>query len=121
VHISKEENDYFKNFDLTLKEFYYPIDNGSGAQLDKVYDTLVADVHTDPNSGTCLEEAIGKPMEIFVIAPVGGKPVLFRGGAFSYYEFTKPISERMTDEQWREMVGGSKSPNPPSWTKSFYE
>lgn len=120
--ISKEENDYFKDFDKMLRQFYYPLDSTSesrGGQWDEDRDELVADVHTDRLSNTCLEEAVGKPLEIFVIAPIDGKPVLFRGGAYSYYEFTKPISERMTDEQWQRIVGTRSGPDRPIWTKSF--
>ncbi|PIP14339.1 MAG: hypothetical protein COX48_01360, partial [bacterium (Candidatus Stahlbacteria) CG23_combo_of_CG06-09_8_20_14_all_34_7] len=28
----------------------------------------------------------------------------FAGGAMSYFEFKKPMSERMTDEEWRELA-----------------
>jgi len=120
--ISREENDYFKNLDKILKRFYYPLENPPESNRDEWnedHDELIADVHTDPNSNTCLEVAVGKPMEMFVIAPVDGKPVLFRGGAYSYYEFTKPVPERMNDEEWRQMVGGPDAPDRPSWTKSF--
>lgn len=48
---------------------------------------VIADVHTDPNSGQVLEEAIGSPYLIFVVVPVDGKLTVVEGAAFSYYEF----------------------------------
>jgi len=46
------------------------------------------------------------------IAVVGAGPVL------SYYEFKQPMSERLTDETWREMLKQGKTP-PPDWTKTY--
>lgn len=78
----------------------------------------VADVHTDPNSGKALEEGVGNAFTIIVIAPVDGKPSLLVGSQFSQYEFTQPMDNRLTDEQWQQQLDR----NPPSladWTRSF--
>jgi hypothetical protein len=80
---------------------------------------LVADVATDPN-GRVLEEAIGRIFEIYVIVPDGaGGLHVARGGVFSYYEFPWPMSDRLTDEAWREMLGAGEEPDRPAWTGSF--
>jgi hypothetical protein len=40
----------------------------------------------------------------------------FHGAVFSYYEFKQPMSERLTDEAWQEMLADpSKRPSLPSW------
>lgn len=123
--ISKEENDYFKDFDKTLKSFDYRFDylDDSATPLtggwDEDNDQVVVDVHTDTNTDSCLEVATGKPAEIFVIAPVGGKPVLFKGASFTYYEFTRRISKRMTNEEWWEDLMMQRVPSQPAWTRSF--
>lgn len=87
------------------------------------YDTddmaVVADVHTDANSNRCLEEGVGYPLEIFVIVNEGGILRLTRGAVFSYYEFTQPISNRLTDEKWRILLTGNTPPEMPEWTGSF--
>lgn len=83
------------------------------------YMSLVADAHTDPNSGQVLEEAVGDPMFIHVAVSVDGQVWLTRGGVFSYYEFTQPISNRLTDESWRDMLSQGLEPNYPEWTQSF--
>ena len=84
---------------------------------------LIADVHTDPNEGQVLEEAVGNPMVIYVAVPVivgGGIQItLTRGGTFSYYEFAQPMDNRLTDEAWQVMLEGSEEPGMPSWTASF--
>ena len=80
---------------------------------------LVADVATDPN-GQVLEEAIGRVFEIAVVVPDGrGNLHLARGGVFSYYEFPWPMSDRLTDEAWREMLAAGQAPAQPAWTGSF--
>jgi hypothetical protein len=80
---------------------------------------LVADVATDPN-GYVLEEAIGRIFNIYVVVPDGrGGLQIARGGVFSYYEFSWPMNDRLTDESWREMVGSGNVPDRPAWTEMF--
>jgi hypothetical protein len=82
---------------------------------------VVADVHTDSNSGRCLEEGVGYPLEIFVIVNEGGTIRLTRGAIFSYYEFIQPIAQRLTDEEWRTMLAGATPPKMPEWVVSFMD
>jgi hypothetical protein len=77
--------------------------------------SIVADVFTEVNSNQVLEEAIGIPAEIFVIANVDGKDKVCLGVAYSYYEFKQPMSDRLTDEKWRSMVEKNKQPPIPKW------
>jgi hypothetical protein len=80
---------------------------------------VVADVHTDSNTDRCLEEGVGYPREIYVIVNEGGNTRITRGAIFSYYEFLQAIAERLTDEQWREMLASDAPPEMPEWVKSF--
>jgi hypothetical protein len=80
---------------------------------------LVADVHTDVNTLTVLEEAVGDPMIIYVAVSIEGQVILTRGGTFSYYEFIQPMNDRLTDEAWQEMLDAGEEPAMPSWTISF--
>jgi len=73
---------------------------------------IVADIATDPN-GSCLEVATGKPLEITVIVEVDGKLKLASGSVYSFYQFTQPISERLTDAEWRELLNQYDNPNDP--------
>lgn len=74
---------------------------------------LAADVHT------CMpfvvEEALGNPLLLTVMAPAPEGPVPCRGGAFSYYEFKQPMTDRLTDEAWRARAGAPDAPAPPAW------
>jgi len=80
---------------------------------------VVADVHTDSNTGECLEEGVGYPLEIYVIVNEGGSVRLTKGAVFSYYEFRQPINNRLTDEAWRDLLAGDSPPAMPEWTSSF--
>ncbi len=81
---------------------------------------VIADVHTDALSGTVLEEAVGYPYALYVLCSIEGRPVLTKGAGFSYYEFIQPLTNRLTDEQWRDMLAKGTEPGPPSWISSFY-
>ncbi len=79
---------------------------------------LVADVHTDLNSGEVLEEAVGKLDLIVVAFPTPNGTALMVGPILSYYEFRHPMTDRLTDEKWSEMLD-----NPPKqfpWQERLY-
>ncbi len=80
---------------------------------------VIADVHTDPNTEEVLEEAVGRPMVILVAVMIDGQVILTRGAAFSYYEFTWPMNDRLTDESWQDMLEQGEVPPLPAWTESF--
>ena len=90
-----------------------------GVSVKEEEAAVVADVATDPNSGTVLEEAVGKIFGIYVAAEVEGELTMVEGGVFSYYEFPWPMSDRLTDETWREMLNAGQAPPRPEWTSSF--
>jgi hypothetical protein len=80
---------------------------------------VIADVHTDPNAREVLEEAVGNPMVILVAVHIDGQVVLTRGAVFSYYEFTWPMDDRLTDESWQDMIAQGEELPLPAWTESF--
>ncbi|MBN1466676.1 DUF3160 domain-containing protein [candidate division KSB1 bacterium] len=80
---------------------------------------VIADVHYDSNSGTVLEEGVGYPYAIYVVCDIEGQPTVAKGAGFSYYEFMQPATDRLTDEQWRDMLKKATNPPPPEWTQSF--
>ncbi len=77
---------------------------------------LVADVHTDTNTGQVLEEGVGDAFVIYAVVPVEGGTAAAQGAVFSYYEFVWPMGDRLTDEAWQAM---SPRPDLPVWTESF--
>lgn len=78
---------------------------------------LVVDVHT--GMGEVLQEATGRVAVIHVVVPIEGELYLTRGGIYTQYEFTQPSSNRLTDEQWREMLNNGEQPPLAEWTESF--
>ena len=67
----------------------------------------------------CLEEAIGKADEIYVIAEINGRLYLTRGAVMSHYEFKQPIRDRLTDAEWRDMLNSPRQPQRPVWTRQI--
>jgi hypothetical protein len=76
---------------------------------------LVADVATDPN-GFVLEEGTGSIFKIYAVVPVDGKLKLVCGGVYSHYEFSWPMSDRLTDSKWLDLLRSDDKPSLPSWT-----
>jgi hypothetical protein len=84
--------------------------------------TLVADVHTDPNTKRVLEEGCGYIDVIVVVYKTpDGRLIATAGPVFSYYEFTMPLDQRLTDEAWKKMLETGNAPQRPDWTSSFHE
>lgn len=67
---------------------------------------VVTDIATDPN-GSCLELGTGRAANVYVIVPVDGVPRIARGAIYTFYQFPWPMSDRLTDSAWREMLNSS--------------
>ena len=82
--------------------------------------TLIADVHTDQNSERVLEEGTGYvDLGVFVYLQPDGRLVAGAGPVFSYHEFKHPMSDRLTDEKWRELLKKPDAPKLPEWTREY--
>ncbi len=80
---------------------------------------VIADVATHPGMGLVLEVGVGRIDEIYVVVPIEGELVVAKGGVFAYYEFPWPMTDRLTDEKWREMLDSGAAPERPAWSTSF--
>ena len=83
---------------------------------------LIADVHTDFANGKILYEAVGIPNYLFVALKDRNGARLTQGLVYSYYEFTGPLSARLTDEEWRQWnyrADKSKIPAGPAWSEGL--
>ena len=111
-----EQGDY--DFIKDFAENINAIVTGAGESTQKT--TLVADVHTDQNTSSVLEEGTGYIRLMLVAYKLPEGHILVGAGpVYSYYEFKQPMSDRLTDEKWREMLQAGKAPELPDWTKSF--
>ena len=84
--------------------------------------TLVADVHSDANPPMeVLEEGVGY-VDLMLVAYMvpDGRVIVGAGPVLSYYEFKHPLSDRLTDEAWKEMLEQGNEPDRPDWIGSFY-
>jgi hypothetical protein len=115
--LTEEEYDLIKSFGGQLEHLWKDIFDANVVN-DQNSAPLVADVATDPN-GYVLEEATGNISVIYVVVPVENGLRIARGGVYSYYEFKWPMSDRLTDEKWKQMLQSQDRPTQPEWTKSF--
>lgn len=122
--LTKDEYDLIRTYGGQLEHFWLEVNKEEMKGIDRrnFLDqnpaAIVADVATDPN-GQVLEEGTGNIFEIYAVVPVEGKLKLAKGGVYSYYEFPHPMSDRLTDQKWREMLDNDKAPSLPSWTDAF--
>ena len=130
--LTDEDYELIRDYGGSLEHLWYDTikDETSRTYVDSAEFpmALVADVATDPN-GVCLEEAIGGAARIFVIFPIDGELHIGVGGVYNYYQFVQPISDRMTDKEWRIKLGmqmddddryrGESGIRGPEWTDSY--
>ncbi len=111
--LTQEDYDFIKYFGKQLKGVIADVDE----KAQKT--TIIADVHTDGNSGKVLEEGVGY-VDIVVVAykVPDGRILVGAGPVMTYYEFKHPMSDRLTDEKWREILS-QNPPEMPEWTASF--
>jgi hypothetical protein len=65
-----------------------------------------------------LEVGVGNVDRIYVVVPLEDKWEVAQGGVFSYYEFSQPRDQRLTDDEWRaELANGAVTM--PSWTSNL--
>jgi hypothetical protein len=99
------------------------VEGGDIVDAEQLKMAVVADVFTNAELNVVLETGVGIPYRIYV--PLddgqGGKRIAI-GYVFSYYEFTRPIGERMTDETWKGIVykpGADLDKYRPFWSKGI--
>lgn len=127
--VSDEEYDFIRRYGVTIEGLTFAssdemdtfgsggFPDPSGGQDPQV--AVVADVATDIATEQVLEEGVGRVFTIYVVAPIDGQLVLTKGGVFSHYEFTQPMSGRLSDEKWRELLDAGQAPPLEDWKKAL--
>ncbi len=101
--LTEDDYNFINDFEDRLNNVVVDLDEKAKSTA------LVADVHTDTNTNMVLEEGVGYVDLILVAYKLpNNEVVLGAGPVLTYYEFKQPMSERLTDEKWEEML--SKSP-----------
>lgn len=86
---------------------------------------IIADVHTATTEDVqeILYEATGVPNIIYVVVSDANGTRLTRGVTYSYYEFTRPFGERLSDEDWQaniyEADTSFTTPQTPNWISNI--
>jgi hypothetical protein len=114
--LSQSDYEFIRNFGQQLDSIV------AGVEAEGKETTMVADVHTDANPPQqVLEEGVGYvDLALVAYKLPDGRIIVGAGPALSYYEFKQPISERLTNEHWKEMLEKGEQPPRPSWIDSFY-
>lgn len=106
--LTDEEHELIKSYGGQIEHFWYEAladENVDGyLNLSEHPAAIVTDIATDPN-GAVLEVGTGKIDKIYVIVNVDGSLRIASGTVYSYYEFVQPLTERLTDKDWRIKLG----------------
>jgi len=100
-------------------DFYHWYDvKGADRSVAVVADVFTRNVLGCEKDGI-LYEATGNANAMYVLVNIDGETYLSRGATLSYYEFVRPLGDRLTDEQWQEMLESGKAPDVPQWVKPY--
>lgn len=125
-----EEFELIRSFGGQLEHFWFEAVAPEGEEYYSPQEqpaALAADVATDPN-GTVLQTATNVGT-LYVIVNVDGSPRLASGAVYTFYQFTRPADQRMTDQDWWVQLGKMPDadgefhwqdrPVPAAWTGAF--
>lgn len=136
--LTDDEYELIRSYGVELEHFWEEANkdevdsdnDGYGIATNMFPAALVVDVATDPD-GKVLELATGRISTIYVVVPVDGTLRIAKGGVYDFYQFEQPINERLTDHEWRVMLGidaddngnyhweGDELPDKPEWTEKY--
>jgi hypothetical protein len=103
--LSEDECKFIENIDRHLQRI------AGGLELETIMTTFVCDVHTDMNTQQVLQEGSGYTnLLVAAVRDPDGGMTLAAGPVLSYHEFKQPMSERLTDEMWVDLLREEKAP-----------
>ena len=118
--LSEEEYDFIREYGGNLEHFWKEANQDTvDYSLNHSYQSpcpVVTDIATDPN-GQVLEIGSGQAQKIYVVFPIDGELHVGSGSAYSFYQFTQPMSQRLTDQEWRGMLEGGYLDDDWNWIK----
>ena len=57
--------------------------------------------------------------KVWVVFPLNGELHIASGAVYSFYQFEQPLSNRLTDSEWRSMVSSMGTVDREDWVKDF--
>jgi len=118
--ISKADNERLTYLGGELEALFWRTSDRTASGVSEADQdaAIVADIASSPKS--ILEVGTGRIDRIYVLVPDDeGRFQVAVGGVYSYYEFTNPPGERLTDEAWRAMLERGQAPERPVWEGAF--
>ncbi|MBE5829118.1 MAG: DUF3160 domain-containing protein [Butyrivibrio sp.] len=118
--LSDDDYEFIRGYGGNLEHFWQEVNAADGLDLAHSYQApcpVIADIATDPN-GTVLEVGSGKADTVFVVFPIDGELHVGSGSVYSFYQFTVPIDERMTDEEFRASLEGGYLDDDWNWVEN---
>ena len=84
---------------------------------------VIADIYTanssnNPDKGI-LHVGTGNVNDIYVVVEIEGYLYITKGAVFGYHEFHIPLGNRLTDEEWQEMLEKGQAPEIPEWIREI--
>ena len=112
--ISDEDARFIRNISYMFNE---ALEFGESELSDP---RVIADVFTNPNANRVLEVGTGY-FDIILVAYKGkdGNIYVSIGLVMSYHEFTWPTQNRLTDQEWRQMLEQDSTIGIQSWIKNY--
>ena len=106
--LTDEEYDFIRYYGGTIEHFWVEAARDAnasdeGVSTEEFPSAIVVDIAT--GGDWVLEIATGRPSRILVVINVDGKVKLASGSVYSFYQFTWPSEDRLTDSKWRQMLG----------------
>lgn len=105
--LTEDEYEFIRSYGGSIEHFWYEVvkeESKGSVSTQECPAAIVVDVATNPN-GEVLEMATGDPSILLVAVNVDGKIKLAKGSVYSFYQFSWPMNDRLTDEKWRQMIG----------------
>lgn len=82
---------------------------------------LATDIQTNVARRVVRQVAVGSLLDLYVAVPGGVGRRMTQGPTFSFYEFERPMSSRLTAAEWHEMIEEGELPGRPTWSESFIQ
>lgn len=122
VPLSPQEVEQLRFYGAFQEHLTLVTAEGEGGSMEGPDMAIIADVasaySTRLQKLLALQEGVGHALPIYVAVERNGHREIARGAVFTYYEFTQPAENRLTDEAWRDLLRDNP-PKLPTWTSSF--
>jgi len=109
LDLVKQDDQYIDGWDRV---------QGPDKSIAVVADIYTANAENNPDKGI-LHVATGNVDDIYVVVEIEGYLYITKGAVFGYHEFHLPLGNRLTDEEWQEMLEKNQATGIPEWMKEI--